>query len=1840
MAILGIKTTPDNLAKHDDLDALFSGDSDGSSFSLDFVKAPSNLQPTPFNPPSPSLPNNNQVNSLEEALPRINNFLSRLKELDIGPNLQTYVGDIYFIPENAAPIELSSLLLQLHRAIKEKNENEKNNIYNQIFSTDFSTFPETILAQIELLKWIKEEKVDLESFLNSRVDSRILSLIHFVLAKDQETKVSAYHLISSIEEMLKFPMLAPISAFFLDFNIQKILKQLAIELVELFPRNPILPSCIEKISEFSPESRTALDLIPTSDDDSTDDFSSDFFESLKPNTNAQPVITLHSNTETNFLDFSSEFSRPIITLTEPPTTVTYKLENGSNQMGMPFFQEWVESLRVCQYDDDFISNFMRSREPTSYISELPETADISLISYHLPVIHLLNSNSYTIIDKGSPFPQLLKAEFQIQDALLHNKTDVFNQSLAYLAKFSEQLPIKNKNRYSKKSSELIEKIKPLEKLRKLPKVIQKPNDEIEKALAISDFEIAIHGRSLLTLAPICKILPDLNLSSTIVNNHWRAKLLYNMYANNNFTPYISYRISFALALNLMDRDPHLACSFIFEGLYVLLKLLPLNMTHIARSGYLLAAEIFDQINSYYYSALMIDSFFITDVKDVSSATTFARLATKNNDYLRSAFYYTQSLKQYISRKMVDESIYISQVISTDYAENGLNYLAISLLEAMLYKSYSINFGIIPSKRQAGTLQNKKCKPLIPSANISLKTNSQTQQFNPDPQSLNTSLLALTLTDLLMKERMFDYAQVMLHKLQEGKDRIRRLANFMQSRFYYKQNRVQEFFDSIPKSEIKICLNRKSNPRLSILSASTFDTNASYLRMIANMCFRQRMYIDSVFWSEIIIHSSCKGSLKEFGYGNLLRGLSLYELWIRTKTKLALPNQLNKLQEPFGKFLPTRNVTSSDFYSDSDSDSDSPLVSANEIKKSKIFKEAMSSFYIAKQCFDRVACFHLYLYSTLMFCDLFINYGFEVFYKQQKSNQSGNQLKISASIRPLKMLTELLNSKEPFQLPFQFTPFAFTLDNIPAYFNAVEAVISKSLSPIDIIHYQTLRSQYYFLKNSIDECHKYFDFAYNNFQRYFVCGGQFIPRFFSQRKQHRIQIILEELLQLLINLDSSFINDRLILFDILNDVRLMENNKRKSREIFSSEIVSPSTDIQPSFIKLSNPNYPDFQPVLSAYSTYLNNTNFNSNSSSSSNGPSNFNSLNRNSNIRPQVDKYNDFEDYDPTTMINYYIRQIDSNIRLFEAEKIREDDMTWKNRRLCQKIEMAAETLRRQHQTDLPVETQYSYALKVNPKTKRLVFVFRVFNKIGVYSPMKGLRKIIDIFDPELMQLISLKLRNEIINDSISLFNTQFLEFFLALTTTSFSKYIKITHAKRIQKKIATMLFSSIIEPKRRPNIPDNHFLGGNRVFGKHLKGSLVTMDCGDEPIVLLTTVDLACLPYETMIKRQTVIRSTSFTRLLLRSPNNLQLNSSRSSIKLSSTSLISPNVANTHISSDEKDENNEEEENEYNFNDTDFEDYYYDSNENNKRKIQSFPTNELPKKSIVKNERSNSKKNKKSNNPVLPSDLNNKTKQDKPTLQLPSGANKRSVTPPNNSNQSNNNNNLTTTTTTIASSISSQTKPSTYLTTMKTLTNSNSDLNKTTIFNEIDIEDLKSVLKPMIIRSRLEDPARAVLPLNDFIYTFGGKHRFDYSLNIERLDEPLMQPLFCQKETNEYYAQKYYFLTILDEAKIVPILSNNLILCSYDDLCEMPSRIEGRLKDFRYSSFMFIPNIYFKEAIKEMKKIFKRHEKRIRYAISHPNELNDQLCMLADRYSVLTTMQATLIQTFNYPFPLFTPLP
>jgi hypothetical protein len=100
-------------------------------------------------------------------------------------------------------------------------------------------------------------------------------------------------------------------------------------------------------------------------------------------------------------------------------------------------------------------------------------------------------------------------------------------------------------------------------------------------------------------------------------------MLFKDYMANEFSPYIAFRICFALATNLAELQPSLACSFLFEGLYVMLRGLPMACNVLCiRSAMLLFGQILERLDKYYYCANVLDN--CTDGRESAAETSTGR----------------------------------------------------------------------------------------------------------------------------------------------------------------------------------------------------------------------------------------------------------------------------------------------------------------------------------------------------------------------------------------------------------------------------------------------------------------------------------------------------------------------------------------------------------------------------------------------------------------------------------------------------------------------------------------------------------------------------------------------------------------------------------------------------------------------------------------------------------------------------------------------------------------------------------------------------------------------------------------------------------------------------------------------------------------------------------------------------------------------------------------------------------------------------------------------------------------------------------------------------------------
>jgi len=171
-------------------------------------------------------------------------------------------------------------------------------------------------------------------------------------------------------------------------------------------------------------------------------------------------------------------------------------------------------------------------------------------------------------------------------------------------------------------------------------------------------------------------------------------------------------------------------------------------------------------------------------------------------------------------------------------------------------------------------------------------------------------------------------------------------------------------------------------------------------------------------------------------------------------------------------------------------------------------------------------------------------------------------------------------------------------------------------------------------------------------------------------------------------EPEFINDKLILFDLMNSLHCLINNRIRNIEKDSNSIIDPTLNLSPTLLQLDNPKCPNFAPLLKD-----------------------------NGFIDDNIDK--------SAQTISDYILLIFANIRLFKNEKLSLDAVRNKNRTICEMIVRTAEQYRRQNSSKIPSTTTFQFLVRSNPMLNGIVLVQKVFNDCIIYIPASGfLRKI------------------------------------------------------------------------------------------------------------------------------------------------------------------------------------------------------------------------------------------------------------------------------------------------------------------------------------------------------------------------------------------------------------------------------------------------------------------------------------------------------------------------------------
>ena len=334
-------------------------------------------------------------------------------------------------------------------------------------------------------------------------------------------------------------------------------------------------------------------------------------------------------------------------------------------------------------------------------------------------------------------------------------------------------------------------------------------------------------------------------------------------------------------------------------------------------------------------------------------------------------------------------------------------------------------------------------------------------------------------------------------------------------------------------------------------------------------------------------------------------------------------------------------------------------------------EALASLNTARLCFDKVGSYRKLLEASLMYIDVILHHFFDPEDRRSVAPLTVKQPSIGVTLVGTPNCANAI----------AFDEYTITVSSVEEHLttvsNFVEQTSGKFMNPVLTIYAQILFAKIHLLKSKDSVAKSYFDFAYNNLRRYFMCAGFIIPRDLSLLEIREIQRILINLCHCLLHFDKDYLNDRLIAFDWLSDVDSLMENRLRNVEAENPEPFTTEANISLSTLKkLANIKFPDFGKTLR----------------------------------ESQVIGLDDTNVVASSESIADALALINANIRLAELQRISDDEMHDRNRAICRQIETIADSHRRANATKIPVDTQYGYIVRSIPMSDHTIFLQHLFD--------------------------------------------------------------------------------------------------------------------------------------------------------------------------------------------------------------------------------------------------------------------------------------------------------------------------------------------------------------------------------------------------------------------------------------------------------------------------------------------------------------------------------------------------
>ncbi|OHT06893.1 hypothetical protein TRFO_24998 [Tritrichomonas foetus] len=1056
-------------------------------------------------PATPAPKKKKSVKSLGDITNEVTSLCAALKNISKQPEFE----DVILIPENETTPEINKFMSEF---VKSHNPS--------LFSSlDFSKYSKNIQLQVELLHSTIDPKIVFNEIPDD-IDPRISSLIHWKISQNEVKNVRCYHLLHCLLNFVKTPIPAPISVFFLEFNIQNLIFQFCQILSKLFNESPFLSPVLESFSSFvsDPSSIKSLIIDDTeknnffntnansnsdgnnnSMDEDSEDSDDDFgdLRPMGPSETAPPLIKVKSISFDNPLENLDDKNEEPIKIPEGPSPVTFKFFRNKPKATPEEFTRWMikhqsVSKNIFSYKEDsqgvnsskkiseeIILDLMNQMFDTDIRPMIPKRIKSKYLPIMLPIYHQINSTSKELFTTGCDINTILENEFLAQTGLAMKNQKMIDTALSffYLEVKARSKPIP---------------IVPLTERRPYPQKEIEIDKETIFLLKLIDYSLIHESHSPISLLP--SSLPP---QSSDLSKQFLAESLFNVYSKKSYPPYISFRAAFTIGLLISDQNPSLAIDFIYEGIFLVMHFYPqLNYSTPIQSAYFLMGELFNNINKYYLCCMSFDNAInLCQINHYLSAKA-ASIAMKNMDAVRAVFHYLSTIKQFISANQKEEYLYTTQMVVSIYVEHDLTTEAIQLI------SYII-------------------------------------KVHDKLDSINSVNAVSTLCKLYCSKCHFEDATILANSIDSSSNQsMARITDSIKAQIFIAQNRFKDFYNAIrPALSFP---NNKLPPQL-VVKEIVLPT----IKTLARAHVSRDDFISALFWSEIGCHISSQSASKDTPKFFLLRGRIMYYIYYSMyDNHIILKNShLDKYAQSFGKY-------------------------PNDLKllKTEISKEALASIAVSINQYERYGNVAKLLESRMLYLQLVCSHLLQ----EQPENFTLTKASLYSTCNSAKVNPRTLNLENcEINGPDQFVQFCRSVQNIAnSYYDPFSISIAKLLTGVIFL-----------LKNEIETAEMAFDQSLSIMRQFFFRGTKFIVANCKIWFTFKLTYLLRFMLSFLMYFSDEFIHNHLFLFDMMNDVSLLLSYQKNTILTQTKSSIEPKIEFTSSILTaLEEPKWPKFNAI--------------------------------------------------------------------------------------------------------------------------------------------------------------------------------------------------------------------------------------------------------------------------------------------------------------------------------------------------------------------------------------------------------------------------------------------------------------------------------------------------------------------------------------------------------------------------------------------------------------------------------------------------------------------------------------